>query len=436
LLRRVPLTDEQTLRLGQALQQVLVPGCSAPGDVYACGTPAADVMLARAENWYKRGSRTGLVRAMYFFQLAGNGDRSSACLERTLWALSATVRACNILFQGLSFYPDQPSQPIVGYRLQWNGLLDETHERIRQRFALDDLSMYLAPRHWPASYVNGLAWRDKLGDPEDGADEDIVPVGPIEPAACTLDEFREALRFAQDMLGAIRDPQFVATDPAAVALSTYTRALSALMSAIEISFKLHDLALSIALTAHQRGISVAARREHVTESVLQGCVNCLEGFQSAAIDFHDLLVSRTLPRGYWLHLLELCVWIDHQAREARDSVRALSALAVASPVNAPIQQRLSSFDPNIFSKAQAYALISALVQLENSTTSGSGSESESGGQYFAYADPGDIAQLRLRLAGMLSATAVGYQSADVANERTRLALQAQKEFLPHFPRSC
>jgi hypothetical protein len=208
------------------------------------------------------------------------------------------------------------------------------------------------------------------------------------------------------------------------------------VSAIEVSFKLHDLALSIALTAHQRGISVAARREHVTESVLQGCVNCLEGFQSAAIDFHDLLVSRTLPRGYWLHLLDLCVWIDHQAREARDSVRALSALAVASPVNAPIQLRLSSFDSNIFSKAQAYALISALVQLESFTSNGSGFESESGGQYFAYADPGNIAQLRLRLAGMLSATAVGYQSADVANERTRLALQAQREFLPHFPRSC
>ena len=430
LLRRVPLTDEDALRLGQALQQVLVSGCSAPGDMYACGTPAAVVMLARGDSWYQRGNRSGLVRAMFFFQLAGNGDRSKACLERTLWALCATVRACNTLFQGLSFYPDQPCKPTVGYRLQWNGLLDETHERVRQRFALDDLSTYLSPRHWPVSYVNSPAWREKMGDPEEGADPDIIPIGPVEPAACTIDEFREALRFAQDMLGAVRDPLFLTTDPAAVSLSTYTRALSTLFSAIEISFKLHDLSLSIALTAQQRGISVAARREHVTEAVLEGCVRCLEGFQSAAIDFHDLLVSRALPRGYWLHLLDLCVWIDRQVREASDSVRVLSALATASPVNTPLQLRLNSLDPNIFGKSHAYALISALVQLE------SGPPDSESGRHLAYADPGDIAQLRLSLAGVLTtAQTAGRQGADVAKERALLAVQAQREFLPHL-RSC
>lgn len=422
LQRRTPLTDEDTLRLGRALQQVLVPGCYAPGDVYAVGTPAADVMLARGEYWYQCGNRRGLVRAMFFFQLAGNNDRSTVCLERALWALCATVRACSTLFQGLVFFPDQPSYPIVGYRMQWTGALDETHERIRQKFALDDLSTYWPPRHWPAHYVNGPAWRERIGESEEGADDDCIPIGPVEPAACTLDELREALRFAQDMLGAVRDSQFLNTNVAAVTLTTYTRALSALLSAVEISFKLHDLGLSIALTAQQQGLSIAAKREHVTESVLEACVNCLGKFQLAAIDFHNLLVSRSVPCGYWLHLLDLCVWIDHQAREARNSVRALSALAMQSPVYDLLQQRINTFGPNIFGKVHAYALISALVQLEN--------DSESG-QYFAYCNPDDMVQLRASLTSILSATTMQL-SVDAKLERARLALQVQSDFLPNL----
>lgn len=421
LLRRVPLTDDDALRLARALQQVQVPGCSAPGDAYAGDTAAAQVLLTRAESWYRRGSRRGLVRAVYFYQLAGNTARSTACLERVLWALSASVRACSTLFQGLTFYPDQPSNPILGYRLQWSGSFDETHERIRQKFALNDLSIYMPPRHWPVHYVNSPAWRELMGESEGGADPDIVPVGPVEPVACSLDELRETTRFAQDMLGAVRDPQFLATDAAAVALAAYTRAVSALTLSVEASFKLHDLALSIALVAQQSKASITTKREHVTEAVLEGCVSCLEGFHSAAADAHSLLTSRTVPRGYWLHLLELCAWVDQQAREARDTVRALCALALPLPAHVPLLQRLGAFGACTFSKAQAYALISALVQLEN------GPESN---QYLAYTSPEEVAQLRLSLTGLLSAAAA-HEGADTAAERARgiAASQAQKEFL-------
>ena len=132
LLPRRPVTsDEDALAISSTLRSL---------DLIE---DAKVVEVSRGTWWLQFNSNfesNSAIKALYFYQLAGDSSRSKAILDRALWGCIVSVCACNSLFDNLLFTPTKPQQYSFQYTSYDSKVYFEGDERVKENRLFSSLA--------------------------------------------------------------------------------------------------------------------------------------------------------------------------------------------------------------------------------------------------------------------------------------------------------
>ena len=248
------------------------------------------------------------------------------------------TRSCAKLFDGLSFYPDQPTLPFRGvcfnnsHGYDYNDYLTDKSSAInaslvglKEGLVFTDLEGYWPAEEWPDCYVGSKAV--SVTSPVSGAggggsgSMDIVDLtdsvgalavqtkpSSVYPSSLVGDEAKltSALSFIKSLLQAIRDPSFLSSDSIAITLFAYHKALTKVLKAVQTYQaleRIHQLTATTATTTSTTTTSTTATATGSGQSqaksvVDEMCMQCLSDLYEAGQEIFGLMKKAVAPKRY------------------------------------------------------------------------------------------------------------------------------------------
>ena len=245
------------------------------------------------------------------------------------------TRSCSKLFNGLLFYPDQPTLPFRGvcfnnshgydyndYFIDKSSAINASVMGMKEGLVFTDLEGYWPAEEWPDCYVGSKGVSVTLhesGAGGGGGSMDIVDLTDSVNALAVLpkptssypssllgDEAKltSALSFIKSLLQAIRDPSLLSTDSIAITLFAYHKALTKVLKAVQTYQaleRIHQLTATTATTTSTTTTSTTATATGSGQSqaksvVDEMCTQCLSDLCEAGQEIHGLMKKATAPK--------------------------------------------------------------------------------------------------------------------------------------------
>ena len=241
------------------------------------------------------------------------------------------TRSCAKLFDGLLFYPDQPTFPFRGvcfnnsHGYDYNDYLTDKSSAItagvvglKEGLVFTDLTGYWPAEEWPDCYVGSKGVSVTLhesGAGGGGGSMDIVDLTDSIGALAGLpipssvysssllgDEAKltSALSFIKSLLQAIRDPSLLSTDPIAITLSVCHKALTKVLKAVQTHQaleRIHQLTITTSTsTSASTGTATVSGQSQAKSVVDEMCTQCLSDLYEAGQEIYGLMKQAVAPK--------------------------------------------------------------------------------------------------------------------------------------------